>query len=455
MRRPSGGLPLLLIAGAVACGQRGPTPRTALLFYQGLPAGHQAGLSWAPDSGHSRLLGFDEHLKLIRVITSPRLSQPVAVSPLGPDLLVTERLGDGVVLDTAGRPVREWSSPDVASLYASNGSEVIAARSPYFVPLLHVEADTAPLVRVLDTLGHPVAGLATARVPTNPFLTGLVNAGAVAVDSAGTVFFAPFARDEIRAYEPGGALRWTARRGIFPKEQDPVYETHGTDVRAHFGIATLALAIHGSRLYVLGSRDSTATRRRLDVLDAVTGAILDTRTLGDTDTAVAVDERGRVTMFQASRIVDSGAVTPVRGGREPFTPAFALPDTAGDTTTLSGLANRVTLVNFWASWCDPCREEFPHMAQLYREFPRADFQIVAISDDVDAGRMLAFIHQYRPPFPILVGGGRMRATYHYRGLPYSVLLDRKGRIVERIFGFGGPAEFQQLRETIAKEIAVR
>lgn len=95
------------------------------------------------------------------------------------------------------------------------------------------------------------------------------------------------------------------------------------------------------------------------------------------------------------------------------------------------------------------------MAQLYREFPRADFQIVAISDDVDAGRMLAFIHQYRPPFPILVGGGRMRATYHYRGLPYSVLLDRKGRIVERIFGFGGPAEFQQLRETIAKEIAVR
>ncbi len=457
MRRPSGGRTLLLIAGAVACGQRGPSFRSgaALLFYQGLPTGHQAGLSWAPDSGHSRLLGFDEHLKLTRVISSPRLSQPVAVSPLGPDLLVTERLGDGVVLDTVGRPVREWSSPppDVASLYASNGREVVAARSPYFVPLLHVEADTAPLVRVLDTLGHTVAGLATVRVPSNPFLAGLVNAGAVAVDSAGTVFFAPFARDEIRAYEPGGALRWTARRGIFPKEQDPVYETHGSDVRAHFGVATLALAVHGSRLYVLGSRDSTATRRRLDVLDAATGAILDTRTLGDTDTAVAVDERGRVTILQASRIVDSSAVA--FHGREPFTPAFALPDTAGDTTTLATFADRVTLVNFWASWCDPCREEFPHMAQLYREFPRADFQIAAISDDVDSGRMLAFIHHYRPPFPILVGGGRMRATYHYRGLPYSVLLDRKGRIVERIFGFGGPAEFQQLRETIAKEIAVR
>ena len=46
----------------------------------------------------------------------------------------------------------------------------------------------------------------------------------------------------------------------------------------------------------------------------------------------------------------------------------------------------------------------------------------------------------------------MKAIYHYRGLPYSVLLDKRGRIVERIFGFGGDAEFQRLRQTIAKEI---
>jgi len=46
----------------------------------------------------------------------------------------------------------------------------------------------------------------------------------------------------------------------------------------------------------------------------------------------------------------------------------------------------------------------------------------------------------------------MKGTYHYRGLPYSVLLDRHGQIVERIFGFGGAAEFRRLRDTIAKEI---
>ena len=110
------------------------------------------------------------------------------------------------------------------------------------------------------------------------------------------------------------------------------------------------------------------------------------------------------------------------------------------------------LVNFWATWCDPCREEFPHMADLYREFERKDFAIAAISDDVDGGKMRAFVREFRPPFPILVGGGRMKAAYHYRGLPYSVLLDREGRIIERIFGFGGAPEFNRLRETIAKEI---
>jgi hypothetical protein len=93
------------------------------------------------------------------------------------------------------------------------------------------------------------------------------------------------------------------------------------------------------------------------------------------------------------------------------------------------------------------------MAALYGEFPHKDFAIAAISDDVDPPKMRAFVAAFHPPFPILVGGGRMRALYHYRGLPYSVLLDRHGRVVQRIFGFGGPREFQALAATIAKEIA--
>ena len=92
------------------------------------------------------------------------------------------------------------------------------------------------------------------------------------------------------------------------------------------------------------------------------------------------------------------------------------------------------------------------MTDLYREFSRRAFEIAAISDDVDRGKMAAFVREFRPPFPILVGGGRMKERYHYRGLPYSVLLDRRGRIIERIFGFGGAEEFTSLRATIANEV---
>jgi thiol-disulfide isomerase/thioredoxin len=164
---------------------------------------------------------------------------------------------------------------------------------------------------------------------------------------------------------------------------------------------------------------------------------------------VALDARGDIVTFDADSLLAGAAP----GEREPFAPAFVLPDLQGDTVRLASFVGKVTLVNFWASWCDPCREEFPHMAELYRDFDRSQFETAAISDDVDRGKMRAFVRQFRPPFPILVGAGRMKQTYHYRGLPYSVLLDRRGRIIERLFGFGGAEEFRALRETIAKEVA--
>jgi thiol-disulfide isomerase/thioredoxin len=209
----------------------------------------------------------------------------------------------------------------------------------------------------------------------------------------------------------------------------------------------LALGPDG-RLYALGAEDSAATRLRVDVLDTATGAILETRRLDPAETAVAVNARGGLVTFDAA-VLARGADS---GGREAFAPRFVLPDTLGDTVTLARFAGKVTLVDFWASWCDPCREEFPHMIALYARFDRKDFEIAAISDDVDRSKMLGFVREFHPPFPVLMGGGRMKQLYHYRGLPYSVLLDRRGRVVERYFGFGGPEEFQRLAAAIAKEI---
>jgi len=454
MRRALGAV---LAAATLGC--RAPAPGgLTLLFLGRSPAAFLNGLSWAPDPDHSRVVAFDGRLHPVRQVTSPRLATPMAVAPLGAtELLITERTGEGVVLDTAGRPAREWESPDVASLYAAAGGRVVAVRSPYYVPqLADPEPDTAPLIRVLDTLGRPIAGLATIRRPALPLLGYLVNAGAVAAAADGSVYYAPLVRDEIRKYGPGGRLRWSAKRGLPGTEADPVFlpsPKGSTELRVRSRLVNVALVLGpDGRLYALGSDDSSATRLRVDVVDTATGAIVATRHLGERVAAVAVDRSGALALFDGDSLL--AAAAPAAGGREPFAPAFALPDLRGDTVTLAAFRGTVTLVNFWASWCDPCREEFPHMAGLYREFDRKDVAIVAISDDVDAAKMRAFVRQFQPPFPILVGGGRMKQTYHYRGLPYSLLLDRQGRVVERIFGFGGEEEFRNLRATIAKEVGV-
>src|SRR2546422_11524627 len=252
----------------------------------------------------------------------------MAVTPLGgTELLVTERTGEGVVVDPlgGGRVVREWESPDIASLSAAGAGRVAATRSPYYVPQLSApEPDTGPLIWVLDTLGRPTGrGLGTIRRPATPLLDHVVNAGAVAVGPDGAVYYAPLVRDEIRKYAPGGQVSWTTKRGLFRSEPDPEFlPAKGAELRLKKALVNVALALGpppGGRLYALGSDDSAATRLRVDVLDATTGAILATRHLGPRETAVAVDASGALAVFDADSLVAS-AVGSAAATRELFSP---------------------------------------------------------------------------------------------------------------------------------------
>lgn len=434
-----------LLAGLFAC--RPAAPAFTLLFLGRSSAAQAGRLSWAADPDSSRLLGLDPSLHVERVIAGPSLSTPVAVSALGrAELLVTERTGDAAVFDTTGQFLRDWESPEPANVYAAvPGGPVVTARSPYFIPF-QPEPDTAPLLLLLDTLGRRVGRIGTVHVPTVSFFVELANAGAVAADAHGAVYFAPYVRDEVSKYDRSGALRWRAERDRFATEADPILVPQGRLPTARYAIVNYALALGpDGRLYVLGARDSAGTNGRVDAVDTATGALIFTRALGARETAVALSG-GTLRMFNG----DSLRAQATSAGPEVFGPPFSLPDTAGDTLRLAAFRGRVTLVNFWASWCDPCRAEFPLMATLYGEFPRQDLAIVAISDDIVRADMLGFLRQFQPPFPVLVGGGRMKERYHYRGLPYSVLLDRRGRVLERIFGFNGPEEFADLRAAIAK-----
>jgi len=443
---------LAFLVGVTSFGCRPPGPDDGFtLLFLGRSAAARVGrYSWAPDAPHSRLIAFDERLQVVRTITDPRLSSPVAVASYPKNrLLITERTGEAVVFDTAGRPVREWESPFPASLYATGDDQIVAARSPYLVQFV-AEDGSQPLLWLLDTLGWPSHGLGVTHVPEVAYLAQLTNAGAVALGPDGSIYFAPLVRDEILKLDPTGATVWRTQRGLFREEPDPHFlPPKGREIRVAHALVNIAVSVGpDGRLYALGAEDSAATRLRLDVLDPASGRVVTTRALGTRTTAIAVDRHGTTRVLDPVSLL---AQTPTHG-RDLFAPSFALPDLAGNPVRLEDYRGKVTLVNFWASWCEPCREEFPHMAELYRDFSRDEFDIAAISDDVSDGKMRAFVREFRPPFPILVGGGKMKAAYHYRGLPYSVLLDTQGRIIERIFGFGGEPEFHRLREIIAREI---
>ncbi|HYK10874.1 MAG TPA: TlpA disulfide reductase family protein [Gemmatimonadales bacterium] len=438
---------VLLLAAVAACKQPAPD-RLTLLFLRASPATRAEKLSWAPDLPGGRVVAFDDHLHAQQVMTLG-IEQPVAVAfPCNRHLIVSDFSGDAVDFDSG--QVGAWKSHFPASMFVSAGCWSAEVRSPYLIEPF--TPDTVKGVFIVTNLQNPAPfRMGEVRKAALPFLTGPENAGAIALDSLGDVYYAPVSRDEIIKYTAGGVVRWTAKRGLYAKEEEPKFlPNRGREIPLLMARAGIALTLGpDGRLYALGADDSMASRLRVDVIDTATGTILLTKHLEPNETAVALDGRDSLHTFDADTLLKGVGVET----REAFSPSFSLPDLKGDTVSLKEFAGKVTLVNFWASWCDPCREEFPHMAGLYGRFSRKDFGIAAISDDVDPAKMRAFIAGFHPPFPILVGGGRMKAVYRYRGLPYSVLLDRQGRIVKRIFGFGGAQEFRELGDAIAKEIA--
>ncbi len=117
-------------------------------------------------------------------------------------------------------------------------------------------------------------------------------------------------------------------------------------------------------------------------------------------------------------------------------PNFQLYDLTGRLVTLSDYRGRVVLLNFWATWCEPCRIEMPAMEELYRLFNRRDFEILAVSvDQQGAAVTRPFSEEMGLTFPILHDADmRVGITYGARTLPMTFLVNRQGVITRQYFG---------------------
>ena len=129
-------------------------------------------------------------------------------------------------------------------------------------------------------------------------------------------------------------------------------------------------------------------------------------------------------------------------------PNFQLRDLNGRLVTLSDLRGKVVLLNFWATWCGPCRVEMPAMEQLYHTFVRKDFEILAVSIDAQGVAVTRpFQQEYHLTFPILHDPDyRVGLMYGARSIPMTFLVDRQGVVRHQIFGARdwGASEAQQL-----------
>jgi peroxiredoxin len=108
---------------------------------------------------------------------------------------------------------------------------------------------------------------------------------------------------------------------------------------------------------------------------------------------------------------------------------FTLTDMQGKAWTLQDLHGKVVLVNFWATWCPPCRKEMPDLEKLYEALKDKGFVILAISDE-EADKVTPFIAEQKVSYPVMLDPGRrVNELFQIEGIPKSFIYDRDGKLV--------------------------
>jgi len=138
-------------------------------------------------------------------------------------------------------------------------------------------------------------------------------------------------------------------------------------------------------------------------------------------------------------------------------PAFTLEDMDEEKFSLADYKGKVILLNFWATWCPPCRREMPSMERLYQKLSGKDFTVIAINQMETGDHVFAYTGQLDvdPTFIILFDkNSEVSQSYHVKGLPTTFLIDKKGTIRYRAVGgreFDHPEVEKQIKKLMEEE----
>jgi len=128
-------------------------------------------------------------------------------------------------------------------------------------------------------------------------------------------------------------------------------------------------------------------------------------------------------------------------------PDFALKSASGENLRLSEYRGDVVMINFWATWCGPCRQEMPLLDDLYGRYQRVGFSLLGVNIDDDSRRALQMVEELGVSFPVLFDVTKeVSKLYQVEAMPVTVLLDREGTVRHVHHGYKPGYEEKYLTE---------
>lgn len=128
-------------------------------------------------------------------------------------------------------------------------------------------------------------------------------------------------------------------------------------------------------------------------------------------------------------------------------PDFALKSSSGENMRLSEYRGDVVMINFWATWCGPCRQEMPLLDDLYTRYQRVGFRLLGVNIDDDSRRAMQMIEELGVNFPVLFDSAKqVSKLYEVDAMPVTVLVDRDGTVRHVHHGYKPGYEDKYLTE---------
>jgi peroxiredoxin len=127
-------------------------------------------------------------------------------------------------------------------------------------------------------------------------------------------------------------------------------------------------------------------------------------------------------------------ITPIKGDKK--TPDFSLKDLNDKRVGLKQFKGKIIFLNFWATWCGPCKEEMPYIEALYQQFKEKNFVFLTVSVDYEGIKPVKeFINKYQYTFPVLLDPKcETLDLFEVKGIPTTFLIDKKGKMIGKAIG---------------------